>query len=109
MKLLLLGSQLEEGVMADRLNSTKARQGSKGTPVLIILIVALILIIGGYFVIGAVGYSTQPESSVGDTSAVSPAAPAESSSSEGAEVSPSDGSAGGSPALEVPGGQPANQ
>ena len=43
--------------MVKKVSSTEARQGSRGRPVLLILI-------AGYFIVGAIGYSTQPD---GDT------------------------------------------
>ena len=47
-----------------KVSSTEARQGSRGRPVLLILIAGLFLIVVGYFIVGAIGYSTQPD---GDT------------------------------------------
>ena len=50
--------------MVKKVSSTEARQGSRGRPVLLILIAGLFLIVVGYFIVGAIGYSTQPD---GDT------------------------------------------
>ena len=50
--------------MVKTVSSTEARQGSRGRPVLLILIAGLFLIVVGYFIVGAIGYSTQP---AGDT------------------------------------------
>tara|TARA_R100001086_G_scaffold96123_1_gene47790 strand:- start:290 stop:523 length:234 start_codon:yes stop_codon:yes gene_type:complete len=50
--------------MVKKVSSTEARQGSRGRPVLLILMAGLFLIVVGYFIVGAIGYSTQPD---GDT------------------------------------------
>ena len=50
--------------MVKKVSSTDARQGSRGRPVLLILIAGLFLIVVGYLIVGAIGYSTQPD---GDT------------------------------------------
>tara|TARA_R100000365_G_C2666562_1_gene17427 strand:+ start:201 stop:434 length:234 start_codon:yes stop_codon:yes gene_type:complete len=47
--------------MVKKINSTDARQGGKGRPVLVILVVGLALIVIGYFVVGLIGYSTLPD------------------------------------------------
>lgn len=47
--------------MVKKINPTDARQGGKGRPVLVILVVGLALIVIGYFVVGIIGYSTQPD------------------------------------------------
>jgi len=47
--------------MVKKVSSTEARQGSRGRPVLLILIAGLFLIVVGYFIVGAIGYSTQPD------------------------------------------------
>lgn len=47
--------------MDPNLRPTEARQGSKGRPVLIILLVALALIVIGYLLIGGIGTATSPD------------------------------------------------
>ena len=47
--------------MVKKVSSTDARQGSRGRPVLMVLIADLVLIVVGYFIVGAIGYSTQPD------------------------------------------------
>ena len=47
--------------MAEKLNETDARQGSRGRPVLLVLIAGIALIVIGYFVVGLIGYSTSPD------------------------------------------------
>ncbi|MCB8838171.1 hypothetical protein [Aurantimonas sp. VKM B-3413] len=75
--------------MAKQTDSTNARQGSRGTPVLIVLIVALVLIVLGYLLTGWIGYSTQPDQSISTTETVGSGAPTTSASGTG-EVTPSD-------------------
>ena len=52
--------------MADKLKETQARQGSKGTPVLIVLACALALVVIGYFATGLIGYSNSPGDGMSD-------------------------------------------
>ncbi|MEX6505579.1 hypothetical protein [Jiella sp. M17.18] len=49
--------------MPKEMNSTSARQGSKGRPILIVLVAALALVIIGYLLTGWIGGATEP----GDT------------------------------------------
>ena len=52
--------------MADKMGRTEARQGSKGTPVLIVLACALALVVIGYFATGLIGYSNHPGDGMSD-------------------------------------------
>ncbi len=68
--------------MERKVEPTRARQGRRGTPVLIILVMALILLAVGWWFVEIYGQAIEPDDPVGGApieqpAEVSPATPAE--------------------------------
>ncbi|MCK5931433.1 hypothetical protein SAMN06297251_102278 [Fulvimarina manganoxydans] len=88
--------------MAEKLNETEARQGSRGRPVLLVLIAGVALIVIGYFVVGLIGYSTSPDGTLMEPQTLE-APSGEQTETQGDVVTPNESEPQTNDGVQVPG------